>query len=439
MSDIENYKTALHKIIWPQAFTNFFIKTKNLLDSLELEDKHIILAVSWWADSMLMSMLILSYYQLNHFDTSNIHIAHCNHKIRKESEEEAEVMKIFFSWLDFHLYERDVKDNTTDENSLRIRRYSQFSSLQKLTSSSFICLGHHLNDRVESTILNLMRWANIKGFLNMRHIQEHPLLPNWCKICRPLLSISKWEILRICREWRLKYFEDYTNKDITISKRNRVRNQILNPLIYWEDDVDGNNFLESFSSIYDEVERLENIDKESAGDNLKTMPVHSNRNAVYSYKRLWNISNIEENKLIKLWDDLWIKTQKSKILVKEWKEWLNSWKNGYKLLDWTYFFIHENELYIIKADKDFWSKQTAEYGIEIKDMNNIYFDWFELNIPRDELIWSVVRLPKDWDKFNWKTRNRWSLNQKIPMRWRNRIPLSIKDWKVIHMRKNIRK
>ena len=64
----------------------------------------------------------------------------------------------------------------------------------------------------------------------MHKVEEHHLLPENSKVCRPLLETSKSEILNICDEIGLHYFEDRTNKDISISKRNRVRNQILNPL-----------------------------------------------------------------------------------------------------------------------------------------------------------------------------------------------------------------
>ncbi len=107
---------------------------------------------------MVVASQILYFYHENGLDLNKVHIAHCNHKIRSESEEEAKFMLNFFSGLDVHLYERN-KTLPEDENSLRNRRYLQFSSLQKSTKASYIFLGHHLNDRVESTFLNLMRGA----------------------------------------------------------------------------------------------------------------------------------------------------------------------------------------------------------------------------------------------------------------------------------------
>jgi hypothetical protein len=45
---------------------------------------------------MLVATYVLFYYHTNNLDLSRIHIAHCNHKIREESEEEANFMKKFF-------------------------------------------------------------------------------------------------------------------------------------------------------------------------------------------------------------------------------------------------------------------------------------------------------------------------------------------------------
>lgn len=425
---IKHYKDLFTKYGENSLFLKLQKNLTSLLKSLELEWKDVILAVSWWADSMIVASQILYFYWKNELDLSRIHIAHCNHKIRPESEDEAKFMSEFFSGLDFHLFERKDLENN-DENSLRNRRYSQFSSLQESTKSEFVFLGHHLNDRVESTFLNLMRGSGINGFLNMHEIEEHHLLPDGCKVCRPLLNISKKEILNICNEVWIPYFEDKTNFDDSVSKRNRVRNQILNPL------SDDTKFLESFAGIY---KQLENIESSNSRKDLKSMPSFPLWNADFSY--LWekNILECNENNVFDLFHTLRI--QCSTNVVNEWKDWLNQWKNGYKYISWIYFFIHEKQLFIVKADKDFRVRKKTEEGnitLKIESMNDIRFFGFDLKIPRDELIWWEARLPQDWDIFAWKKWSRWTLNQKIPMRWRDWIPLAIKDGKVIHMWKNI--
>lgn len=416
------------------SFLRLQKKLIKLLESLELENKNIILAISWGADSMIVASQILYYFWKNKLNLTKIHIAHCNHKIRPESEDEAKFMSEFFSGLDFHLYEREWWN--CDENSLRNRRYFQFSSLQKSTKASYIFLGHHLNDRVESTFLNLMRGAWVNGFLNMREVENHHLLPDECKVCRPLLKISKSEILNICNEVWIPFFEDKTNQDVSVSKRNRIRNQILNPVsTYWTENWEENKFLESFAWIY---KQLENIENSNSSKDLKIMPSFPLWNAEFSYMRRKNILECNENDVFDLFHTL--KIQTSATVVNEWENRLKSWKNGYKYIWWVYFFIHEKQLFILRAEKEFWKRKwNADENIVvwIENMESIRFFGFDLGIPRDELIWWKVRLPKDGDVFAGKKRSRWALNQKIPMRWRDWIPLAINDGKVIHMWKNI--
>ena len=382
---------------------------------------------------MLVACEILYFYYINKLNFNNIHIAHCNHKIRKESEDEAKFMSDYFSGLDFHLYERQWWKE--DENSLRNRRYSQFSSLQKSTKASYIFLGHHLNDRVESTLLNLMRGAWINGFLNIREVESHHLLPDRCNVCRPLLWTSKLEILKICNEVWIPFFEDQTNFNNSVSKRNWVRNQILNPISsYGTENWEENKFLESFSNIYNQLESFEN----KWWNNLTKLPSFPLWNAEFSYLWGWNILKCDENDVFNLFHELQI--QISGNVVNEWKNRLNKWENWYKYIWLVYFFIHEKQLFIIKADKEFWIRKSnpeEDISAKIESMDNINYFGFDLKIPRDELIGWEVRLPQDWDTFAWKKRSRWTLNQKIPMWWRDLIPLAIKDGKVIHMWKNI--
>ena len=420
---ITNYIDLLNEVSLNKHFFNLQKKLDNLFESLDLEKKDIILAISWWADSMLVASLVLYYYSKNNLKLSNIHIAHCNHKIRKESETEAECMKKFFKWLDFHLFERDTS-LPEDESSLRNRRYSQFSSLQKSTKSSYAFVGHHLNDRVESTFLNLMRWSWINGFVNMHKIEEHHLLPEWCKVCRPLLDIPKSDILDVCETVWIPYFEDKTNLDNSVSKRNWLRNEIIKPL------SENSRFIESFSIVYTQIENFE----KKGNLELINMPSFPTWNAEYSYLLNKDILAFDENDLFDMFK--YLRLQVSSLMIEERKERMNKWENGYKYIGWMYFFIHEKQLYIIKADKEFWNN-SSDIEVKIKSMEDIEFLWLRLDIPREQLIWSVVRLPKEWDSFAWKSWNRRCLNQKIPMWWRNSIPLAIKDGKVIHMWKNI--
>lgn len=142
----------------------------------------------------------------------------------------------------------------------------------------------------------------------MREVENHHLLPDECKVCRPLLETSKSEILNICNEAEIPYFEDATNFDDSVSRRNWIRNQILNPL------SEKSKFLESFAGIY---KQLENAESSNSSKDLKIMPSFPLWNAEFSYMRRKNILECNENDVFDLFHTL--KIQTSATVVNEWK------------------------------------------------------------------------------------------------------------------------
>lgn len=68
--------------------------------------------------------------------------------------------------------------------------------------------------------------------------------------CRPLLSITKDEVLNCCSFLALPFVHDDTNDDVTISKRNYVRQNILPALFSLAPEGKPNSFYRSFASLY---------------------------------------------------------------------------------------------------------------------------------------------------------------------------------------------
>ena len=89
--------------------------------------------------------------------------------------------------------------------------------------------GHNLTDRIESSLLNMLRGCGINGFLAMQIAEKHDLLDGKI-ILRPLLSLSKEKIKNLSDILDIPYFNDATNLDNSTSKRNLLRNQFLIPL-----------------------------------------------------------------------------------------------------------------------------------------------------------------------------------------------------------------
>ena len=87
-------------------------------------------------------------------------------------------------------------------------------------SPSLIALGHHQDDSIETALMNLMRGTGIQGLTGIvpYNAETH--------VIRPLLCLSRQEILVYLADNELTYVTDSTNRE-NDTLRNQVRNQLL--------------------------------------------------------------------------------------------------------------------------------------------------------------------------------------------------------------------
>jgi tRNA(Ile)-lysidine synthase len=72
----------------------------------------------------------------------------------------------------------------------------------------FLVTAHHLNDQLETFIINLSKAAGISGLSGI------PANDN--SILRPMLSFSKEEIYQFAEQHHIKFREDLSNKKVII-------------------------------------------------------------------------------------------------------------------------------------------------------------------------------------------------------------------------------
>ena len=195
-----------------------------------------IIGLSWWSDSMFLTYLLSKKIW-----KENIILAHFNHKFRKKSDlEENELKKIFKKW-DLRIWYYDW--NTFTENNLRRARYEFFKKIW--WGKYFLALGHNLTDRIETSLLNMLRWGWIDWFLNMKQIDLNK------KILRPLINIPKPDIQKKCDLLNIPYFVDETNFDEKISIRNLLRKNVI-----WLFENLNYTFYYSFKKLYSQLEEI---------------------------------------------------------------------------------------------------------------------------------------------------------------------------------------
>ena len=205
---------------------------------------------------MLLAVTLYHFFVQEKRDLQNLIFIHCNHRTRLENTQEAEFVQTFLSGCRVELVTRKEGLAKHTEESLRKRRYQAFATLAKKYTAAGLLLGHNLTDRIETSFLNLLRGAHLKGFLAMGEKENHHLLP--CDVIRPFLHLSKSHIQKLCSQAKIPYVRDPTNDDTTTSKRNLLRNQVL-PELYnlaHNHSPNANTFQQSLDTLYTSIQHI---------------------------------------------------------------------------------------------------------------------------------------------------------------------------------------
>ena len=236
--------------------SNGVMKMNDILDKLKLLPNNIsiIIATSGGPDSMMLLDLLSTVKKKKKL---KLICAHVNHKLRKESKEEAEMVKaycekndIIFEYMEINKY----KGNT--ENYAREKRYDFFEKLVKKYNSPYLLTAHHGDDLTETVMMRLIRGSSLKGYAGFTEITEK----NKYKIVRPLITKTKEEILNYVEANHIPYALDKTN-DSDVFTRNRIRKYIL-PKLKEENKNIHLKFLEFSKKLTEAEKYLDKITQE---------------------------------------------------------------------------------------------------------------------------------------------------------------------------------
>lgn len=201
---------------------------ENELAACECSPKErVLVALSGGADS---TALLLSMHELYiGGKIGGLFAAHLNHGIRGElasrdqrfCEALCEKLAIPFvtETADVPAYAKAHGQSL--EQAAREVRYAFLERARSNFDASVIATAHHRDDQAETLLLHLLRGSGTTGLCGMQ--------PRNGNIVRPLLSVSRAEILAYLSEQEAPYCEDETNAENT-TVRNRIRNELL-PLL----------------------------------------------------------------------------------------------------------------------------------------------------------------------------------------------------------------
>ena len=191
----------------------------NFIRSLKIDSEYVIAAISGGPDSMYLLDILM-----NTID-KKIVVAHVHHNLRKESDVEALKLEKYAreNNLIFEMMKiEEYPNNKFSEEVARKIRYNFFDKLIKKYNSDILFTAHHGDDQIETILMRLTRGSSLKGYAGIETITSD----RGYKIARPLLYITKEEIIKYLDNEGIWYAIDKSNTDLKYT-RNRYRKNIL--------------------------------------------------------------------------------------------------------------------------------------------------------------------------------------------------------------------
>jgi tRNA(Ile)-lysidine synthase len=244
-----------------------FIEEHKLLQS---DNRPVVIGLSGGADSVALTCVL---HSLGYRCVA----AHCNFNLRAEeslrdrdfAEQIALTLGIDFTETAFNTAQYASEKHLSIEMAARELRYDWFERQRLRFNAQAIAVAHHQDDNAETVIMALLRGSGIRGMRGM--------LPRQGYIVRPLLSVSRADILKWLKERNLNYVDDSSNFSDEYL-RNFIRLRIMPMLENINPSVSGSiarsaGYLRETEEIYEYAINAarENIADDNGNLNIETL------------------------------------------------------------------------------------------------------------------------------------------------------------------------
>jgi len=391
----------------------------------------IIVALSGGVDSMVLFDIIS---KLN----NNVIIAHVNHNKREESINEYQYIQKMAQdkGVPFCGYTiEDISKNNFHQDS-RLKRYDFFRAVAQKYNSTKIAVAHHLDDQVETVLMRIVRGTSFSGYSGIKEIRYDRNV----SIIRPLMDISKDEILKYATTNNILYFEDKSNSE-DVYTRNRFQNNII-PLLKKENPNLNSKILQlaEYIDSADEVieEQKKAFLKEYSMYNNVSLKAFNELNKLVKIKVITHLVNTETR------DSIEVSYDQYKAII---DICMSDNPNQTISLSNDYVFVKEYEvIYIKKLEKiepinikitevgEYFVDDNKSYIISSNKITHNYSNYFELCY--NKLVFPLyIRHRQNGDKMQLKVGTKKVkdilIDKKIPQSRRDRLFVIANDENVL--------
>lgn len=258
------------------------IKKYNLIE----DGDKVILGVSGGPDSISMLDILKQIKQDGEIKFEII-VAHINHQIREEANDdekyvknycEKNQIKCYIKRIDVIKYANNNKIGL--EEAGRNLRYEFFDEVMNLENANKIAIAHNKNDKAETIIMNVLRGSGLAGLRGIEPKREN-------KFIRPIIECERNEIEEYCEENKLNPRIDKTNfiNDYT---RNKIRNIVL-PYIKEQFNP---NIIETMNRLSEVIIETDNYLKEETIKNYNQIKIEEKQKSIILNLKEFNAKEI---------------------------------------------------------------------------------------------------------------------------------------------------
>ena len=208
---------------------NKVLETIKKYQLIEKEDK-LVIGVSGGPDSMALLHILLTLQEKEQIPSCTLLVAHVNHMLRKEADEETAYVEEFCRLHQIPCFVKRAKVEElaqkakmgTEEMGRNIR-YQFFEEVRQKEKAQKIVTAHHANDNAETVLMNILRGSGTAGLKGIEPIRKNE---KNVVFIRPLIHCTKEEIYQYCKEKKLQPKIDKSNQE-NVYNRNKVRNILI--------------------------------------------------------------------------------------------------------------------------------------------------------------------------------------------------------------------
>lgn len=203
-----------------------FIRAEGLFRS----GRNLLLAISGGADSTALVHLLTALRLAGELDI-DLQCVHFNHQLRGEDAdaderfvvELAEELGLGVTVRRIDVHGHANRNKLSIETSARCLRTEGLIALGVEQGRRTVVTGHHKDDNAETVMQRLSRGTGIRGLGGIRPLNE---FGGGIEFARPLLCITREEIVAYLRDRHLKWRVDHSNEDCGF-RRNYIRHRLV--------------------------------------------------------------------------------------------------------------------------------------------------------------------------------------------------------------------